>query len=71
VTVLPPSRPQSATATFKKSSYSGDTSCVEAADLDGSIGVRDSKNVAGAVLEFTSSSWGAFIQAATIGTFTN
>ncbi|WP_424534841.1 DUF397 domain-containing protein [Sphaerisporangium viridialbum] len=52
------------TAHWCKSSFSGDNGghCVEvAADLPGSIAVRDSKNPGGLPLIFTSAQWSLFI----------
>lgn len=47
---------------WRKSSRSGGgDNCVEVAfALDGGVGVRDSKNPNGAVLEFTPAEWDAF-----------
>ena len=44
--------------------------CVEVASLpDGQIGMRDSKDTAGAVLRFTAAEWRAFIGGARNGEF--
>jgi Domain of unknown function (DUF397) len=44
--------------------------CVEAATLrDGRIGVRDSKNAAGPVLQFTPAEWRAFLGGVRNGEF--
>lgn len=52
----------------RASSPSGN--CVEFANLDnGNIGVRDSKNPTGPVLEFTRSEVDAFVQGAVAGDF--
>lgn len=56
-------------ATFRKSPTSGDGDCVEVATLDGVIGVRDSKNTTGPVLEFTPSEWRAFVEGVALGSF--
>ncbi|MGK5552902.1 DUF397 domain-containing protein [Actinomadura kijaniata] len=52
------------TPVWRKSSRSGSTSgqsdCVEVADLAGNIGVRDSKRPEGAHLVFDVAEWGAF-----------
>ena len=69
MTVLPPSRPDFTSAAWRKSSYSGDTACVETAQIEDAIGVRDSKNKAGAVLPFTTTGWDAFLHATKTGTF--
>jgi Domain of unknown function (DUF397) len=47
---------------WRKSSYSaacGD--CVEVGELDGFIGVRDSKDISQPSLSFTSAQWQAFV----------
>ncbi|MGI5232514.1 DUF397 domain-containing protein [Actinoallomurus sp. CA-142502] len=47
---------------FRKSTHSdGGEGCVEAATLNGSRLVRDSKDPDGPTLTFTPSAWGAFI----------
>ncbi|MFI0350194.1 DUF397 domain-containing protein [Actinomadura sp. 9N407] len=47
---------------WRKSSHSGGSGgeCVEVAQLPGSIGVRDSKNVEGPHLVFRSADWRTF-----------
>ncbi|MFC8526439.1 DUF397 domain-containing protein [Nocardia sp. NPDC057227] len=46
---------------FKSSRSGGSNECVEVAHLDGGhVGVRDSKNPAGAALVFTPGEWDAF-----------
>ncbi|MEK8106531.1 DUF397 domain-containing protein [Micromonospora sp. M12] len=46
---------------WRKSTRSDDGNCVEVASAgDGTVGVRDSKNIAGPVLEFGPASWSAF-----------
>ncbi|WP_067824386.1 DUF397 domain-containing protein [Nocardia inohanensis] len=59
------------TARWFKSSHSGASQdCVEIAHLDaGMVGVRDSKNVTGPVLVFTSSEWDAFSAGVVDGKF--
>jgi len=53
-----------------KSSYSSDDgNCVEVADLAGTVGVRDSKDPAGAVLSFTPAQWSAFTRCVRAGAF--
>jgi hypothetical protein len=56
-----------------KSSLSyANSNCVEVADLpSGAIGVRNSKDINGLVLQFTSYEWRAFIDAAQNGEFDN
>ncbi|MET7667347.1 DUF397 domain-containing protein [Micromonospora luteifusca] len=46
---------------WRKSTRSDDGNCVEVANaLDGTIGVRDSKDVSGPMLEFHPATWSAF-----------
>lgn len=50
---------------WRKSSYSGgmhDDACVELANLDGRIGIRDSKNVDGGRLELGRASFAGFLR---------
>jgi hypothetical protein len=52
--VMPPS--------WRKSSYCGNTTCVEVANLaSDSVLVRDAKDPDGFVLSFGSDTWGAFV----------
>jgi hypothetical protein len=47
---------------WRKSSYSGSqTNCVEVADLDHVIAVRDSKDPAGPALTFGPAAWASFV----------
>jgi hypothetical protein len=49
-------------ATWRKSTRSGNSECVEVADnLADVIGVRDSKDLAGPVLTFDPQTWRAFV----------
>ena len=51
---------------WRKSTYSsGNGACVEVAFLDGAVGVRDSKDQDGPVLEFTPREWAAFVDGVT------
>lgn len=61
-----------ATATWRKSSYSGGAQdCVEvSADLPGAVAVRDSKDRGGPVLIFSSRDWQAFVGAVRSGAHT-
>ncbi|MEO3923853.1 DUF397 domain-containing protein [Micromonosporaceae bacterium B7E4] len=53
-----------ASAYRRKSSRSGQGNCVEVAgDLDGLVGVRDSKEPHGPVLTFTPPAWRTFLSA--------
>ncbi|MFE7608107.1 DUF397 domain-containing protein [Streptomyces celluloflavus] len=56
-----------------KSSYSNDTggSCVEIADLNGKVGIRDSKDPHGPAFVLPVGSWSNFIRAVTNGEFGN
>lgn len=58
---------------WRKASFSGNQpgqNCVEVADLaDGGRAVRDSKNPAGGVLQFTPGEWTAFTKGVRAGEF--
>ncbi|WP_213457171.1 DUF397 domain-containing protein [Rhizomonospora bruguierae] len=57
-------------ATWRKSSVSGDTGCVEAAFVEEEVGVRDSKlSDASPVLVFTRHEWVAFLHGVGNGEF--
>lgn len=57
-------------AQWHKSTHSGNGgNCVEVAVATGVIGVRDSKNPAGAVLRFTPAEWSAFVHGVRDGEF--
>ncbi|MEV4824554.1 DUF397 domain-containing protein [Micromonospora sp. NPDC049274] len=46
---------------WRKSTRSDDGNCVEVANAgDGTVGVRDSKDVTGPILEFRLGTWSAF-----------
>jgi len=58
--------------TWRKSSRSngnGGANCVEFAVADRTIGVRDSKDSTGPVLEFTPVDWTSFVDGAKLGCF--
>ena len=58
------------TTWFKSSKSDGASNCVETSFADdGTVGVRDSKNPAGPVLEFTPAEWDAFVDGAKDGEF--
>jgi len=58
------------TAWVKSSLSFSNSNCVEVADLsDGEIGVRNSRDAAGAVLRFTPGEWHAFIGGVRNGEF--
>lgn len=61
---LPP-----ATASWHKSSASGDQGCVEVSRGRAHVWVRDSKNPSGPVLWFTNEEWTAFLEGARRGEF--
>jgi hypothetical protein len=62
--------PDLSRARWKKSSRSsGNGQCVEMADLDGTVAVRDSKDPTGPVLIFTPAEWTAFLSGAKDGEF--
>ena len=56
---------------WKKSSASGsgDCDCVEVRRTPSGVQVRDSKNPAGAILDFTDSEWLAFLKGVALGEF--
>lgn len=60
-----------AASEFRKSSFSGGDSgaCVEVARRPERIGIRDSKDPASPVLEFTPPEWRAFIEGVKAGEF--
>jgi Domain of unknown function (DUF397) len=63
-------RPDSELHWFKSSLSFSNSNCVEVASLpDGEIGVRDSKDVEGPVLRFTSDEWRAFVGGVRSGEF--
>jgi hypothetical protein len=61
---LPP-----ATASWQKSSVSGNNACVEVSRDREHVWVRDSKNPRGAVLGFTREEWAAFLAGVGRGEF--
>ena len=59
-------------AVWKKSSRSngnGGNNCVEVANLDAAVAVRDSKDPSGPALIFSSASWTEFLNSAKAGEF--
>lgn len=55
---------------WRKSTRSGgDDNCVQVATAPGTIGVRDSKDPNGAILEFDAEAWKDFIAGAKTGEF--
>ena len=57
------------TASWRKSSHSGNNGCVEVAFVQGRVAVRDSKDRTGPVLVFDRHEWEAFIGGARDGQF--
>ncbi len=64
-----PEKPDSAAKWVKSSLSFANGNCVEVADLDDSIGVRNSRDREGAVLRFTSDEWHAFLGGVRNGEF--
>ncbi len=64
-----PEKPDSAAKWVKSSLSFANGNCVEVADLDGSIGVRNSRDREGAVLRFTSDEWHSFLGGVRNGEF--
>ena len=62
-------RDPTASAVWRKSSYSGVNGCVQVAFSDDGVAVRDSKQQHGAVLSFTATEWQAFLRAVRDGEF--
>ena len=54
---------------WKKSSASGAGGCVEVRRSRSGVQVRDSKDPAGPVLDFTDTEWIAFLEGVTLGEF--
>ncbi len=57
------------TVAWRRSSRCDGGTCVEVADLDTEIGVRDAKRTDGPVLRFSRSSWTAFVAGVQAGDF--
>ena len=58
-----------ATVNWHKSSHSTNNGCVEVAQIDDQIAVRDSKDPSGPVLVFTPHEWRAFLAGVRDGEF--
>ena len=56
-------------ASWRKSSHSGQTGCVEVRRTHDGVQVRDSKNADGPVLLFTDHEWVAFVEGVRDGEF--
>ncbi|RYJ28812.1 hypothetical protein CU044_2573 [Streptomyces sp. L-9-10] len=59
----PASELTEAGASWRKSSYSdgAGNNCVEIADLDAEVGIRDSKNMTGPALVVPATAWASFV----------
>ena len=57
------------TPDFRRSSFCGDSSCVEVAFTTDGVRVRDSKSIGGLELVFTPSEWAAFVSGVKAGEF--
>ncbi len=63
-------KPDLSRAQWRKSSYSGNSgNCVEVADLDRVVAVRDSTRPSKALLLLTSADWRAFINTVETGMY--
>ena len=60
-----------ATSAWRRSSWCSTSSCVEVAQVNGAVAVRDSKTADGAVLLYTPEEWHAFIAGVKAGEFDN
>ena len=60
---------QAGSLSWKKSTASGDSGCVEVARSGETIVVRDSKDPLGPVLTFSGAEWKAFLSGACAGQF--
>jgi Domain of unknown function (DUF397) len=57
-------------AVWRKSSYSGHEGCVEIATVDGTVGIRDTKDsTGGPILVFNADEWKAFLLGVQAGEF--
>lgn len=54
---------------WHKSSHSGGSGCIEVAQADGAIALRDSKAPNGPVMKFTKHEWSAFMDGVRDGEF--
>jgi hypothetical protein len=54
---------------FKSTRSAGNGACVEVAFADTTVGVRDSKDPQGPVLEFEAEAWSAFVRLVGSGQF--
>jgi Domain of unknown function (DUF397) len=56
-------------ATWRKSSLSHASSCVEVTSADGRVAIRHSKNPEGPILMFSADEWQAFVEGIRQGEF--
>ena len=61
--------PLPAEGSWRKSSASGNSGCVEVARTEGHVWVRDTKDRPGPVLRFTAQEWAAFVHGVRQGEF--
>lgn len=54
---------------WRKSSFCGNSACVQVATVGGGVVVRDSEDPSGPVLAFTRDEWAAFVAGVNAGEF--
>jgi hypothetical protein len=53
---------QATQPTFRRASFCGATECIEVAERDGMIVLRDSTQPHGSMLHYTAGDWGSFVR---------